>query len=466
MEEHELVLMLLHEHLHVGDPGQPLERRQLQVVGGEERAAADAALQVLDNGLRDRQAIVGARAAAHFVEDHEALRRSAIEDPRGLRHLHQKRARTPREVVAGPDPREQPVDDTDAGPLRGHEAASLGHHGHQRCLADERALAAHVGPGDEQDRRRGPTPGGEAEIVGDERAGREEFLEHRMTARVDHELAPCGDLWPHPAAGPGHLGEGEEHVEHGEYLGRPIEPAPLAGHEGPQLIEQTDLAADALFLRAEHLPLPLVELGGRVSLGVLDRLLADVLGGRLVCVGAADLQEEAKHAVVAHLERADARPLDLLCLVAGDPCLAAAGEFDEFVERCVEAGADETAVAGVDRAALAKRRASSGCNVGAGIEAVAEVGEQAASATKRGHDVGKDGRGPANPFEVARTGAAGHHAAHQSLEVADAGEPLGEPAGERGIGNERCHGVEAVVDRGPVDERRREPFAEQPRPHR
>jgi hypothetical protein len=258
----------------------------------------------------------------------------------------------------------------------------------------------------------------------------------------------------------------EQHVEHREHLGRVVEAAPLAGHRRPQLVEQVDLAPHALLLGAEHLPLPLVELGGRVAFGVLHRLLADVVRRHLLRMRPADLQEEAEHAVVADLERGDARPLDLLRLVAGDPGLAAGGELHELVEGRVEARPDEAALAGEHRAAFAERGGDAGGDVGAGVEAVAEIAQQAAARTEQRHHVGEDRRRPADPLEVARAGPARHHPADEPLDVADARQPLREPRREDRVGDERGHRIETVVDRRHVDQRRREPVAEEPRPHR
>ena len=154
VEKHELIAVLLHKHLHVAHPRQPVECGELEIVRGKQRATADSALEILHHGLGDGQSVERACAPAHFVEDHEAPRRGPVEDPRRLRHLHEERARAAGEIVTRADPREEPVDDADAGPLRRHEAAGLCQHGHERSLPDERAFAAHVGTGHEQDRRR------------------------------------------------------------------------------------------------------------------------------------------------------------------------------------------------------------------------------------------------------------------------------------------------------------------------
>jgi hypothetical protein len=120
----------------------------------------------------------------------------------------------------------------------------------------------------------------------------------------------------------------------------------------------------------------------------------------------ADLQEEAEHAVVAHLQGGDARAGDLAGLVVGDPGLASAGQFTELVEPRVAAGLHEPAVAGEDGAALAERGRDPRGDVGARVEPLAEIREQACRAIEDRAHVGQDRGGVADPFEVAGPGAA------------------------------------------------------------
>ena len=89
------------------------------VVGGEQRAAADVVVQVLDDGPGQREAVVGARPAADFVEDHQAARRGVVEDAGRLGHLDHERALAPGQFVAGPDAGEDPVGDADRGRAAG-----------------------------------------------------------------------------------------------------------------------------------------------------------------------------------------------------------------------------------------------------------------------------------------------------------------------------------------------------------
>ena len=85
-------------------------------------------MEPFDDRLRDGEAVEGARAAADLVEDHEAPRRGAVEDPRRLCHLDEEGAGAGGEVVAGADPGEEPVDDPDPGAAGRDETPRLRHH--------------------------------------------------------------------------------------------------------------------------------------------------------------------------------------------------------------------------------------------------------------------------------------------------------------------------------------------------
>ena len=95
------------------------------VVRGEQRAAAHDVVQVLGDGPGDGEAVVGARAAADLVEDHQRAPRRAAQDVRRLAHLDHERALAAREVVARADAREHAIDDADARTARRHVAPHL-----------------------------------------------------------------------------------------------------------------------------------------------------------------------------------------------------------------------------------------------------------------------------------------------------------------------------------------------------
>ena len=125
------------------------ERRQLVVVGGEQGAAAIDLVQMLERRPGDREPVEGRGAAADLVEDDQRARPRLVQDRRGLDHLDHEGRAAAGQIVGGADPAEQPVDDADAGARGRHEAAHLRQDRDQRVLPQKRALAGHVGAGDE-----------------------------------------------------------------------------------------------------------------------------------------------------------------------------------------------------------------------------------------------------------------------------------------------------------------------------
>jgi hypothetical protein len=131
------------------------QRREFVIVGGEHCAAADVVVNVLDHAPGERKSVVGARAAADFVEHHQAAARRCVENPRRLGHLDHEGALAARELVARPHPGKEPIGDADGRPSRRDKAADLRQQHQEHRLADVGTLARHVGAGDEEHARGG-----------------------------------------------------------------------------------------------------------------------------------------------------------------------------------------------------------------------------------------------------------------------------------------------------------------------
>ena len=236
----------------------------------------------------------------------------------------------------------------------GHEAADLGHQRQQRHLADVGALAGHVRAGDQQDR---PVVAAEQRVVGHERALRLDDVEHRMPAVDDPQHRLVDDL----AAGSSSRCRASSASAASTSSWASAAAVAcirrrVGRHRVAQLEEQLVLQLLRLLVGRQDLLLVLLQLRRDVALGVLDRLLADVVGGDLLAVGVGDLDVVAEDLVEADLQARDAGPLGLLGLVAGDPLLAAVGQLAQRVELGAEAVADEAAVAARQRAVVGQRR--------------------------------------------------------------------------------------------------------------
>ena len=227
MEEHDRLAGLAHGDVVVPRVLQLLgELHQLVVVRGEHRLAADPVVQVLGHRPRDRDAVVGRRAAADLVEQHQAPRPRVVEDGARLAHLHHEGRLAARQVVARAHPGEEPVHRADRCRGGRDERAHLGEHHAEADLPQDRGLARHVGPG----HQRHPLGLGEAGVVGDERLARHHALDHRVAALAQHEVEAVVHLGPHVATGHGAVGEGGPDVEPREHARGALDPADRLPH--------------------------------------------------------------------------------------------------------------------------------------------------------------------------------------------------------------------------------------------
>ena len=237
-------------------------------------------------------------------------------------------------------------------------------------------------------------------------------------------------------------------------------------HEEPQQFEQFDLPPQRFLLGAQHLPLPLVERGSRVTLRILDCLLAYVVVRHLPCLGATHLEKEAKHPVEANLQRRDACPFDLLRLIPGDPCLAARRQFHQLIQAGIKAGPNEAAIPGKHRAALPQGLSDAPRQGLARVDVVTKIGKQAGAVLQQRDHVGQDRRRPTDPLKITRARAARDHTAGEPLQVADAGEFLCQSRSTGLIRHQRRHRIEPAIDLRLIDQRRRKPLHQQAGSHR
>ena len=190
---------------------------------------------MLDRRPGDGEAVVGGGAAPDFVEDHQRPLAGLIEDGGGLHHLHHEGGAPAREVVRRADAGEEPVDRADAGGGSGDERAHLGQHRDQRILAQEGALACHVGAGDEPDAGRRA----EVAIVGHEGrvAAGAHRLHHRMAPAFDLEGRGLVDDGPRVAPPDREVREPLGHVERGQRPCRARDVVGPAQDVGAEVVE-------------------------------------------------------------------------------------------------------------------------------------------------------------------------------------------------------------------------------------
>ena len=189
------------------------ELRQLVIVRREEHARLRVflPLQKFDDGPCDAEAVVGRRAAAHFVQDDEASVRRVAQDVRCLDHLDHEGALPARELVARAYAREDAVYEADLRALGGDEGAHMRHYRNERRGAQVGGFSRHVRPRYERDAP--PVLRAEVEVVGREGIFAERHLDDGM-ARVFHdEVLAHVERRARVAALRCNGGEREQHVE-------------------------------------------------------------------------------------------------------------------------------------------------------------------------------------------------------------------------------------------------------------
>src|SRR6267143_744775 len=252
---------------------------QFMIVRGEERAGTGVLLKMLDNGPGDGEAIERGGAAADFVEEDQARRRGVIENRRYFAHLHEKGRTAAREIVAGPDAREDAIRDGQLGLPRGNKGTHLGHENDERGLAKVGGLAAYVLPGDQE--KLLPTRF-ETEVVGNKSLAllAEELFDDGMTPSDNQELPRGIEFRACVAAVGGKLGKRGQHVELRDRAGRAAQARGLCGDAGADVHEELALNFQDALVGGKDFAFILLEFRGSEALGVDESLLSLVIVGR------------------------------------------------------------------------------------------------------------------------------------------------------------------------------------------
>src|SRR5271157_5368350 len=119
----------------------------------------------------------------------------------------------------------------------------------------------------------------------------------------------------------------------------------LGGNGRTQVGKQPPLDFDNLFLGIENLGFILFQLRSRETLGIHQRLLALVVGGREVQVRLRNLNVVTKNGIELYLERPNARALAFTLLDSRQVLLRVAAQVAQFVQISVDARGNYSAIA-------------------------------------------------------------------------------------------------------------------------
>eukprot|EP00047_Mylnosiga_fluctuans_P020960 m.98551 g.98551 ORF g.98551 m.98551 type:complete len:373 (+) comp8696_c0_seq7:61-1179(+) len=199
--------------MEVLDVGIRVERRQLAKVRGKEAEGLGG-----QNGLAHRiaepDAFVRAGAAPEFIDDDETAIGDILQDEAHFLALEHERRAVGLDAVVAAHAAEDVVHNAEAGILRRHKEADLGHDLQLCDLPQIHRLAAHVRTGD--DDAVGATV--YVHVIGDDLGTVLEGLQHRVDALLNGSCV--GELWPHAVDEADHRGVGAvpQQIDHGNRL--------------------------------------------------------------------------------------------------------------------------------------------------------------------------------------------------------------------------------------------------------
>jgi hypothetical protein len=313
----------------------------------------------------------------------------------------------------------------------------------QRDLAHERALAAHVRPGDDEHAAGGVEPA----VVGDEgRAGLGEArLDDRMAAALDLDQRLLDEARPAPVGASRHLGERGQRVERRERARDGGDRGEVRRERVEEDVVELLLARERALAGRERLVLERLQLGSDEALGVLHRLPAPVVGGDARRLRLADLDEVAGDAVVLDAQRRDAGARALPRFELEQERVAAAADRAQLVELGVVALGDDAAVADERRRLLGDRAEQRDDLFGRRQRRREHLEERRAFFGERGTQPRQRGERRAQPGELARPHLPERDPRADPLDVGDVAERVAQR--RRAVREQRRDRVVAI-DRG------------------
>ena len=466
-EDH-LVADLAHRHVEIVNAGERVGHLvEFVVMGGEKRLGPLARLmQVLGNGPRDGNAVVGTRAAAYLVQNDQAALRDIVQDVGRLIHLDHEGRFARGQVVRRPHPGEDPVDHPETCAARRHITAHLRHQADQGRLTQQSGLTGHVRSGDHHDLLRLPVEG---DAVGNVRLfGRQTPFDDRMAAVDDLDVGSLVHLGTTVLVLLGDRGHRKQAIGLGYHAGIFLN----GGDVLPALLHQGGVKAgfdlgDAI-LGAEDLGFEFLEFGRDVPFGRDGGLLADPVGRHLVLVRITHLDVIAEHVVEPDLERGDAGAFGLLLDDAREDRLVGMQHRAQFVQLGIGPLGDHPALGQLGGRIRSQGAADRGAEFATAVHRLGHLYQQRAVA-RLSEDVfhrGADFERSAQGRELLRVDAPRGHLPRQALHIGHRSDVAAQFVRLFLLRKEVFHRSLPAADRLDVLEREHQPAAQHPRSHR
>ena len=472
VQEQHLIAHFAHRHREIAHATQlARELRELVIVRREHGLAPDRIVEVFTHTPGDRHAVVRARAATDFIEQHQRPLGGRVKNRARLAHLHHERRLAAHQIVAGPHAREQAIHDRQCGSTGRYIRANLRHELDQANLAQDGTLARHVRTSQHDHL----TVLAKHEIVRDELLPRHHPLHHRMTSRHNLHVEAIVQLRTRVLLALRHVRECREHVDRRHPPRHLLPPPDRRARITPQRIEQLALARLDPIGGAEHFLLVLLERRRHVAFGPRQRLTSLIIVGDQVLVGVRDLEEVPEHAIVSDLERVDAGTRALLRLDRRDRILAPVAQRAQRIELGIHARRDGVLFTDQQRRPFHQHRREPFGAVATIVPIVEHRGQQPAARIALGgmrqhsaHRVGHLRQARQRITEGAQLtwgGAAGRRFAGQSLHVTHAIKRLAQAGAPDRIAHQHRHRIETPFNGTALEQRRQQPLPQHALPH-
>ena len=241
----------------------------------------------------------------------------------------------------------------------------------------------------------------------------------------------------------------------------------FGGNRGTQVGKQTALDFDDLLLRVENLRLILLQFGSRKALGIHQRLLALVIGGREMQVRLRNLNVVAKNRIELDLERANAGAFALTRFDLCQVLLRVAAQVAEFVEVFVNARRDDATIAQRQRRLWNERAVDSLTQVAEFVDRDMQCAEARRSQTgKHGSHLGNTSQRCRQRQHVSRIRRLQRDAAEQTLKIKNSVERPAQFFAAHRVSDLCCNRIQPAFDLGSIQRRAQHPRPQQAFTHR
>ncbi len=231
-----------------------------------------------------------------------------------------------------------------------------------------------------------------------------------------------------------------------------------------ELVEENAFAFVGAIARGEHLLLVLLELGGDVPLGIFQCLLTREDIRCPLCLGGRQLDVKPEDLVVAHLQRWQVVLIDDVLLVLAQPSASVSLEPACLVELGVDSVVDQPALTQVRRrvfGAAASDLLAQRQDIIANLHERVVVWFKRFTARDRTHEFLDEDACATERHQITRRGSSQRDATRDTRHVAHVPQHPGEIVPQVGAQRQRFDRVQSRVDRVFVDQRGRQPVADE-----